>query len=72
MVLALAGVAAAVAPLSFLASIYFIPMLLPPEVSRCISSCLPGPSNVVPFWVWYGFLVGTLVRTTKKGLHWRV
>ena len=25
------------------------------------------PSNVVPFWVWYGFLVRVLTRTTKKG-----
>ena len=33
---------------------------------------LPGPSNVVPFWVWYGFLVRTLIRPTKKVLHWRV
>ena len=34
---------------------------------------LPGPSNVVPFWVCYGFLgVGPLTRTTKKVLHWRV
>ena len=32
---------------------------------------LPRPSNVVPFWVWYGFLARTL-RTTKKVLHWRV
>ena len=23
-------------------------------------------SNVVPFWVWYGFLVRTLVRATKS------
>ena len=27
---------------------------------------LPGHSKVVPFWVWYGFLVRTLIRTTKK------
>ena len=33
---------------------------------------VPGPSNVVPFWVWYGFLVRILIRTTKKVLHWRV
>ena len=31
-----------------------------------------GPSNVVPFWVWYGFLVRTLIRATEKVLHWRV
>ena len=30
------------------------------------------PSYVVPFWVWYGFLVRILIRTTKKVLHWRV
>ena len=30
------------------------------------------PSNVVPFWVWYRFLVRALIRTTKKVLHWRV
>ena len=46
MVLALAGVAAAVAPLSFLASIYSVPMLVPPEVSRCISSCLTRPRTI--------------------------
>ena len=34
--------------------------------------CLPGPSNVVPYWVWYGFLVRAFIRTTKKVLHWRV
>ena len=33
---------------------------------------LPGPSNVVPFWVLYVFLARTLIRTTKKVLHWRV
>ena len=33
---------------------------------------LPRPSNVVPFWVWYDFLVRVLARTTKKVLHWRV
>ena len=32
----------------------------------------PIPSNVVPFGVWYGFLVRTLIRTAKKVLHWRV
>ena len=32
---------------------------------------LPEPSDVVPFWVWYGLLVGTLIRTTKKVLHGR-
>ena len=26
----------------------------------------PRPSNVVPFWVWYDFLVRILVKTTKK------
>ena len=31
---------------------------------------LPGLSNVVPFWVWYGFLGRTLIRTTKKGTTW--
>ena len=35
-------------------------------------SNLPRPSNVVPFGVWYGFLVRILIRTTKKVLHWRV
>ena len=33
---------------------------------------LPRPSNVVPFWGWYSFWVRTLIRTTKKVLHWRV
>ena len=33
---------------------------------------LPEPSNVATFRVWYGFLVRTLIRTTKKVLHWRV
>ena len=33
---------------------------------------VPRPSNVVPFWVWYGFLVRILIRTTNKVLHWRV
>ena len=28
-----------------------------------------GPSNVVPFWVWYGFWLGLL---GLKVLHWRV
>ena len=28
---------------------------------------IPRPSNVVPFWVWYGFLVRILIRTTQKG-----
>ena len=32
----------------------------------------PGPSNVVPFWVCYGFWVRTLIRTTIKVLHSRV
>ena len=27
---------------------------------------LPGPSNVVPFWVWYVVLVRTLIRATKN------
>ena len=26
-----------------------------------------SPSNVIPFGVWYGFLVRTLMRSTKKG-----
>ena len=26
------------------------------------NSCVPIPSNVVPFWAWYGFLV--------KGSYW--
>ena len=33
---------------------------------------LPGPSNAVPFVVWYGFLVRTLIWTTNKVPHWRV
>ena len=37
-----------------------------------LNSELPGSSNVVPFWVWYGFVVRILNRTTKKVLHWRV
>ena len=32
---------------------------------------LPKPSNVVPFWVWYGLLVRTIIRNAKKVLHWR-
>ena len=32
---------------------------------------VPGPSDVVPLWVWYGFLV-RILRTTKKVPHWRV
>ena len=33
---------------------------------------LRGPSNVFPFWAWYGFRVRIATRTTKKVLHWRV
>ena len=32
-----------------------------------LDSSLPRPSNVVPFWVWYGFWVRTLIRIPKKG-----
>ena len=37
-----------------------------------LSLSSPGPSNVVPYWVWYGFLVRTFIRTTKKVLCWGV
>ena len=33
---------------------------------------LPRPSNVVPFWIWYVFVIRVLIRITKKVLHWRV
>ena len=32
----------------------------------------PGPSNIVPVGVWYGFMVRTINRATNKVLHWRV
>ena len=35
---------------------------------RNVVEGLPGPSNVVPFWVWYVLWIWT----TKKALHWRV
>ena len=31
-----------------------------------ILQALPRPSNVVLFWVWYGFLVRILIRSTKN------
>ena len=37
---------------------------------RVILGLYSRPSNVIPFWVCYGFLVRILVRTTKKVLHW--
>ena len=41
------------------------------SLAKGFRKSLPGPSNVVPFWVWYDFLVRTPIRTTKKVLHWR-
>ena len=35
--------------------------------SRVMLGFYSTPSNVVPFWVWYGFWVRTLIRTTQKG-----
>ena len=29
---------------------------------------IPRPSNVIPFWDWYGFWVRTRMRTTQKVL----
>ena len=42
------------------------------EVQGLAFKGLPGPSNVDPFWVWYGFGVKMLIRTPKKVLRWRV
>ena len=33
---------------------------------------LPGSSNAVPLWVWYGFSVRTSVLEPKQELHWKV
>ena len=40
-----------------------------------LGPCIPSPTwnlQCSSFWIWYGFLVRTLIRTTKKVLHWRV
>ena len=45
---------------------------MPKPENPAILGNIPGTSDVVPFWVWYGFLVRTLIKATKNVLHWRV